>query len=738
MNKTMIRLMFRKMRHQLPQLIGMGLLVLIGAAFFVTLYTIYLSYDEHANQLFTSQGYADVTYYGSFDGNDVTTVEAKDGIRKAHGRIVQDFREKDVTLRVISLTDGINMPYIYNGILPKASNECAVIKKHAEARDIGLGDTIMVNGQSLKVTAIVASPEYVYLSQNERALMAEPNRFGVIFVVEEFFEGSYTEIVALGDIQNEGAVKTGEAIGAVRTVMQKDQLNYVLFEADLKQIRTFAFIFPLIFALLIIVIIYVMIKRTIALERRQIGVCKALGVTGGSLVLLYIAQTVFIAMLGAILGCVAAALLCDTIIELFSSMFEVPGLAYVFYPVLCGSVILAFIAICVLSVLLSVHNLLKPMPAQMMRLRMPSGSRRTLLERAGFLWKRLSFNTRYAFKSALRNKGRFIAVLLGMCGSCALLTFALGIFNSSEYTQKAYFDEFANYDALIEISPLPLEMKHPVQDYLDEVNKALVLPVTVNDEEYPMYVVEKSFDMQRIDLGLIEEGVIIPEYYSQIWNVKEGDMLRINDTMVKVTGVFEQNFGLSLYTSYDYLKEIVPDFMPVYNVIFARDADVGELKSLSREYNFDYSTLSDDKTSLASVMESLNTLIWFMLACAVVLGLTVLYSVGLMNLSAREYEYMFMGVMGYSLKSIMTAHVKETVMQLVLALPAGFALGYGILNAVRPAFSGDNFVLSAAIFPESYVYAGVIVIMMSALNAIISGNYISKLDIVEGLKVINE
>jgi hypothetical protein len=60
------------------------------------------------------------------------------------------------------------------------------------------------------------------------------------------------------------------------------------------------------------------------------------------------------------------------------------------------------------------------------------------------------------------------------------------------------------------------------------------------------------------------------------------------------------------------------------------------------------------------------------------------------------------------------------------------------LKCCKAGISGDNFVLSAAIFPESYVYAGVIVIMMSVLNAIISGNYISKLDIVEGLKVINE
>lgn len=738
MGRMMFRLLFRKMRHHLPQLTGMGLLVMVGTAFFVTLYTIYLSYDDHANQLFRNQGYADVTFYGSFDVNDVAAVASQEDIRQARGRVVQDFREGDVTLRVVSLTDGINMPYLYEGTIPTASDECAMISRHAQARGIGLGDNITVDGRSLRVTAIVASPEYVYMAQNERALMAEADRFGVVYVTEDFFEGAYTEIVALGDIQNEAAEKIGETIDAARTVMQDSQLNKVLFREDLRQIRTFAYIFPLIFALLIIMIIYVMIKRTITMERRQIGVCKALGVTGGSLVFLYVAQTAFIALLGATLGCVVAALLCDTIIGFFSSMFEVPGLAYVFYPALCGCVILAYTILSVLTVLICVHSVLKPMPAQMMRPRMPSGGRKILLEKVTFLWSRLSFNTRYAFKSALRNKGRFMAVLLGMCGSCALLTFALGTFNSSEYTQKTYFDDFANYDVLVEFSPMPLEMTHPVQEYLDEISRALVLPVKVDGEEYPLFVVEKSFDMQHIDTRRIGGGVIVPAYFAQKWNVEAGDTLRINDTTVKVTGVFEQSFGLSLYTSYDYAKEVMPDFRPVYNVIFARGADAGELKALSRKQGFEYSTLADDKTSFASVMESLNTLIWFMLACAVILGLTVLYSVGLMNLSAREYEYMFMGVMGYSLKDIMSAHIKETLVQLVLALPAGFALGYGILCAVKPAFSGDNFVLSTAIYPESYVYAGVTVIMMSAVNAIISGFYINKLDIVEGLKVINE
>jgi hypothetical protein len=36
--------------------------------------------------------------------------------------------------------------------------------------------------------------------------------------------------------------------------MQDDQLNKILFTADLDQIRTFAVVFPLVFALLIVMI----------------------------------------------------------------------------------------------------------------------------------------------------------------------------------------------------------------------------------------------------------------------------------------------------------------------------------------------------------------------------------------------------------------------------------------------------------------------------------------------------
>jgi hypothetical protein len=84
----------------------------------VTLYTIYLSYDGHAAAFFEEQGYADVTFYGSFDAEDVQEAVRAEGVREAWGRAVRDFRDGDITLRAVALTGGINAPYLYEGVLP--------------------------------------------------------------------------------------------------------------------------------------------------------------------------------------------------------------------------------------------------------------------------------------------------------------------------------------------------------------------------------------------------------------------------------------------------------------------------------------------------------------------------------------------------------------------------------------------------------------------------------------------
>jgi putative ABC transport system permease protein len=244
--------------------------------------------------------------------------------------------------------------------------------------------------------------------------------------------------------------------------------------------------------------------------------------------------------------------------------------------------------------------------------------------------------------------------------------------------------------------------------------------------------------MVNIPVAETMNGIVVPEYFAGQWKVKAGDKLVVDGYETVVSAVSPQHLGLTLYTSFDYISTIDLELPAVYNTVYGRSSNLDQLGQYLKKNEIDYVTIEDDKTSFASVMESVSVLSWFMNACAVVLGFTVLYSVGLINLSAREYEYMFMGVMGYPHKKIMAAHIKETVLQFILAIPLGFLMGNLLLEAIRPEFSNSNFVVSTAVFPESYLLSTLSVVVITVIMAFATSRHIQALDIVEGLKARDE
>ena len=82
---TRFRLVLRKIRLHIPQLMGLMLLLVVGVCFFVTLFTIVLRYEETAEQYFIDHAYADVTFYGSFNDESVRVLAGQRGVHAAHG-----------------------------------------------------------------------------------------------------------------------------------------------------------------------------------------------------------------------------------------------------------------------------------------------------------------------------------------------------------------------------------------------------------------------------------------------------------------------------------------------------------------------------------------------------------------------------------------------------------------------------------------------------------------------------
>lgn len=727
----------------MPQLFGIMIIIAIGVCFLVTLYTIVLRFEETANQYFIDHAYANVTFYGAFDDESVSIISEFDGVLLAQGRRVHDFRENEKILRAISLTDDINILYLYSGRKPQDDMEGAILKRNAEAMSISIGDELTIGDKTIVITGIASAPEYIFMVQNKRIMMAQPNSFGVVFVTEAFFAEGYNEIIALTD-SNFCIDNASDEIVTFNSVLQKDQTNYDLYITQLDILRTFAYIFPFVFAVLIAIVIYVMLSRAIQKERKQIGTMKALGVSDITIIGIYLSQFCFTALIGGILGCVAATYIGDVLIGIFSYVFEVPTLTFVVYLGLWIPAIITSILLCAISGLIALLSILTLLPAHAMRPRQPRGGKRTSPKSASFLWNQFSFNTRYTLKSALRNKGRFLAVSFGMCGTCLLLSFSLGYNNSITNTQNRYFNGFANYDVIINLDLFPLYFNHPVLRRVDDSYKSLIMPIEIQDERYVFTIVENGFDMFHIPSAALQNGIIIPENFADKWGAQVGDKLKISeigsrleidDYYAIVSAIIPQHLGPMLITSFDYINSVTDDISSVYNTIFGKSRNMEALSLYLTNNDIDFTTIDDDRASFESIMEVLSIVIWLMIILSTILGVTVLYSVGMINLSAREYEYMFMGVMGYPRKSILMAHAKETIIQLVFAIPLGFYFGNLLLKNTEDQFSSNSFVLSGVIFPQSYFISSLLVISVTAFMAFVTSHHIERLDVVDGLKV---
>lgn len=772
--KTPVTLALRKIKHHIPQLVGLLLLIGVGTLFLVTIFTIKVRYKESSDAYFAENAYADATYYGLFNDSLVNALAEEAWILEAEGRVVQDIREGDKTFRTISLTENLNQLHIYQGRLPDATSsvsdaiasaqdtyEAAILKRNAESMGLAIGDTFKLGDRNIEITAIVSSPEYIYLIKNQRTLMADPEMFGVLFLDYSFFDtavGSqgagdsqvgmaqgaqahtpwYNEIVVRSNARKPVLQEYANEIGAPYMMIRDDQPNTVTLESDLEQIETFAFIFPIIFAILVVVIIVIMVSRTIQRDRKQIGTMKALGSTRGNIATVYLVQFGMAGFLGALVGCLSAIPTSNFIIGVLTSMFEVPGLHFVYYQELWFFTIGLSTLLCVVAGWVSLLDILRILPAKAMISKPPKSGKNVLLELTP-LWRRFSFNTRYAVKSAMRNKGRFLAVILGMTGSCALMVFSIGFYNSLDNMQVQYFDSFADYDLMVTVPATPLAVDQPIIEEVDAVGKALMIEVDVQDESYVLTVLEdKGFDFLDIPLTVLDKGLVLPEHYADLWGVSEGDTITVDDWEGEVSAVITQYMGLTIYTSYDYMQEIRADVPQAYNTLFGRDANVQALEESLHDQNLVYATIDEDRETFESLMRSLSILVWFLIACSLLLGVVVLYSVGLINLSSREYEYMFMGVMGYRLKSIMSAHIKETIWHIIISVPIGFLLGNVILEGIKSDFSTPTFALVPAIYPIAYIIGASSVILVTIVMAVVMAHAINNLDIVQGLKAQDE
>ncbi len=175
--------------------VGIFLIVMIGfvSGMFVANHSMLQTSDEGIEKYKREDGHfslqseitkEDDLWKALEDGKDVPVTLYKNYYKNTS----EKKSNKKSDIRVFVKTKQINLADLMEGKWPKAEDEIAIDRMHADNADIQVGDTIQVNDKDFKVTGLISYVNYQTLHKKNTDMMFDALTFDVAMVTGEGFK----------------------------------------------------------------------------------------------------------------------------------------------------------------------------------------------------------------------------------------------------------------------------------------------------------------------------------------------------------------------------------------------------------------------------------------------------------------------------------------------------------------------------------------------------------------------
>ncbi len=781
MKKLDVRLL-RMIKNSKGQFISISVMVILAL-------TIYVSFSMVADNLYnTIYNYYDITNFGDVFVEVVRIPKAAidhlytiEGIEEAQGRIssdvplrVADPNEK-VRVRVVSLpkeSGGINSIYtIYGGEIQEHGKTTAVLQQFFDARGMRLGDKITpyIAGREypLDIVGVIGSPEYIYLMENEQSLLPAPEKFGVIYVTEDFaqsvfgFQGSYNEVTIkikdeyLHDIDRiiEDIEEQLDRYGVRRSIKREDHLSHSMLMQEVDSLEVMSTAITLLFLIVAAVIINIMLSRIVKNDRMSIGVMKALGYNNFSILAHYTKFSLLIGLVGSIIGIILSIPLSGAFTNLYIYYFNIPMFEMQVYYIYIVYGILLTSIFCIISGLIGARSVLRILPADSMRPEAPKTGGRIWLEKIKPIWNRISFSWKMVIRNILRNKKRAAFLMLGIA-----LTYGITmvpIFMSSVWGNMfmLHYGEFQTMEYNIDFTkPMNTNVIRELQqlidvDYIEPkteipfelVNgwrKKVVSVIGVpKDTQFYNFTTPTGF---RIDIP--NSGVILAEGLANILGADIGDeilvknfMPDIDDKYVEVKGITQQYLGINAYMNQEELNKLMEERGMVTGALLNSKDEVAtklrDIKNIGQ-----VQSVTDMKNSFLEFMDTIIYSMGVMMLFGGILGFAIVYNVTVISISERIMEFSSLRVLGFDKKEIYKMVTRENALITFLGITIGIPLGYGLCVSMVQGLSTELYSIPVIINPNTYAITAISTIFFVIVAQLATMRKIYKLNLLDALK----
>lgn len=686
--------------------------------------------------------------------------------------------EEPATGQIISLpglgAQRLNRLHLREGRFPEAerTDEVTVNEAFAKAHRLRLGSIIkaILNGKKreLKVVGTALSPEFVY-ALGPGDLMPDDRRFAVLWMSERAAAALFDLDGAFNSVSLKLLTGASEAsviekldrllarYGGTGAYGRKDQLSHAFLDAELKQLDALRRVIPPIFLLVSAFLINITLTRMITLEREQIGLLKAIGYGPTPIAGHYVKLVLGIASLGIALGFLGGAWLGYGLTRLYADFFHFPFLLFQHDANVYATAGLVSLAAAVVGAVRAVSKVLQLAPAVAMQppapmryRRLPSG------------WPRLSVPvsqlTIMALRHVVRRPLRAGFTSLGISLGVALLVMALLSFDSVEL--------------MIDVAFFRTDRQHATVIFSDDNHTRALqaverLPGVLRAEPYRVMSVRlrnghlsrklvitgkpRDMDLSRVlDIGfrpvvLPEVGLVVDARVADVLALKRGDVVEVEflqgrrtRRFVPVTDIIQSYFGLMAFMDLDALHEVTDEGPRVTGVHIGYDTRAQHELFTAIKSTPAIGSIGLQRQALtrfrATIEQNMSYMVTVYVGLAAIIAFGVVYNSARIQLSEHARELASLRVLGFTRAEVSGVLLTELALLTLVAIPLGWAIGYGFGWLLIQGFSSDLYRVPFVIGRATYAKASLVVLAATAVSALVVRRRVNKLDLIAVLK----
>ena len=538
--------------------------------------------------------------------------------------------------------------------------------------------------------------------------------------------------------------------------------GYAALENDTAIVEGIAKIFPLFFFLIAVLVCITTMTRMVDEQRTENGTLKALGYSDFAIISRYLIYSGSASILGCFTGFFAGSKFMPiTIWKIYRIMYDIDRpVAFVLdwkvFWICTGLYLLCSLG----STWFVAHSELKEMAAELIRPKAPEAGKRVLLERIPLIWKRFSFLRKVSIRNIFLYKKRMVMMIIGIGGCTALLLTGFGIRDTISGIVDYQYEEISLYDADVTFAEALSEAEESafLNEHRDVVEDAVFLSVKKMDvtgkgtEEANIVAFSRPpegfVDLHREDESISWPGegeAVLNNRLARDLGLAAGDTITIVDDdlqkiELKVTGVFDNYLFDYVYVAEEnFVKEwgTVPERKNAY-VTFRDSVDVHQAAAnlLSSDDVLAVSLAADLRSTIGSLLESMDYVVLIVLVCSGALAFIVLYNLTNISITERRREIATLKVLGFFQNETAQYVFRENIILTGISALFGIPMGMALLRYVMAQIVIKQMYFGCRLAPVSYVHSVLITFAFAVLIDLVLRVKIENIDMAESMKAI--